>query len=164
MQKVRSMRRETDIIMEKHALNKIKEAYVGEPLPSVRLLNTFKDMTSLYFVTEILDQKLELWQHCRSFGLLSPSLAQYTFRLVCESVARLHRLGIIHRDIKPENMFWSQDRSRVILIDLGSAEDLNRCELRGMVIDKDPRRNTHVNFVGTAQYMAPECVRNKKDP
>jgi len=83
---------------------------------------------------------------------------------VCESVARLHRLGIIHRDIKPENMFWSQDRSRVILIDLGSAEDLNRCELRGMVIDKDPRRNTHVNFVGTAQYMAPECVRNKKDP
>ena len=55
MQKVRSLRKETDIIMEKHALNKIKETYAGHPLPSVRLLNTFKDMTSLYFITEILD-------------------------------------------------------------------------------------------------------------
>lgn len=33
-----------------------------------------------------------------------------------------------------------------------------------MQIDADPRRNTHVNFVGTAQYMAPECVRNHKNP
>lgn len=41
--------------MEKHALNKIKEAYSGEPLPTVRLLNTFKDMSNLYFVTEILN-------------------------------------------------------------------------------------------------------------
>ena len=43
VQKVSSLRKETDIIMEKHALNKIKEAYAGEPLPSVRLLNTWKD-------------------------------------------------------------------------------------------------------------------------
>ena len=54
MQKVRSLRKETDIIMEKHALGKIREAYAGEPLPSVRLHNTFKDMSNLYFVTEIL--------------------------------------------------------------------------------------------------------------
>ena len=33
-----------------------------------------------------------------------------------------------------------------------------------MAIDKHPRRNTHVNFVGTAQYMAPECVRNRDSP
>ena len=52
---MRSKRKETDIIMEKHALNKIKEAYAGEPLPSVHLLNTFRDMDSLYFVTEILN-------------------------------------------------------------------------------------------------------------
>ena len=61
-------------------------------------------------------------------------------------------------------MFWSEDRDRVVLIDLGSAEDLTRRDLRTMVIDKDPRRMTHVNFVGTAQYMAPECVRNKTEP
>lgn len=44
MEKVKSLRKETDIIMEKHALNKIREAYSGEPnLPSVKLLQTFKD-------------------------------------------------------------------------------------------------------------------------
>ena len=58
-------------------------------------------------------------------------------------------------------MFWSENYDRVILIDLGSAEDLTKPEIRQMQIDRDPRRNTHVNFVGTAQYMAPECVRNK---
>ena len=47
-------------------------------------------------------------------------------------------------------MFWSEEKDRVILIDLGSAEDLTRRDLRTMVIDKDPRRMTHVNFVGTA--------------
>ena len=106
---MKSKRKETDIIMEKHALNKIKEAYAGEPLPSVCLLNTFRDMDSLYFITEILNQKLELWEHCRSFGLISNALAKYTFKKVCDSVQKIHALNIIHRDIKPENMFWSED-------------------------------------------------------
>ena len=49
-------------------------------------------------------------------------------------------------------MFWSEDRKRIIIIDLGSAEDLTKREIREMQIeiDKDRRRNTHVNFVGTA--------------
>mmetsp|Transcript_13257 Transcript_13257/g.9352 ORF Transcript_13257/g.9352 Transcript_13257/m.9352 type:complete len:133 (-) Transcript_13257:559-957(-) len=59
-------------------------------------------------------------------------------------------------------MFFSEDLGRIILIDFGSAEDLDKPELRKMQIDNDPRRNTHVNFVGTAAYMAPECVTNKK--
>lgn len=151
--------------MEKHALNKIKEAYKNEPsLPSVRLLNTWKDESNLYFITELLNQRNEIWEHCRSFGLISEALAKYTFVKVCQSLVKLHDLSIIHRDIKPENMFWSEDKKRIVLIDLGSAEDLTRRELRKMVIDKDPRRMTHVNFVGTAQYMAPECVRNKNEP
>ena len=63
-------------------------------------------------------------------------------------------------------MFWSEDRKRIVMIDLGSAEDLENPQIRQMQIeiDKDRRRNTHVNFVGTAQYMAPECVRNKSSP
>lgn len=66
--------------------------------------------------------------------------------------------------MQPENMFWSENHDRVVLIDLGSAEDLTKREIRQMQIDNHPRRNTHVNFVGTAQYMAPECVRNKNNP
>ena len=63
--------------------------------------------------------------------MISPNLAKYAFRKVCDSVAKLHRLGIIHRDLKPENMFWADnDFSRIVLIDLGSAEDLNERGLR----------------------------------
>lgn len=66
----------------------------------------------------------------------------------------------MHRDLKPENMFFNSD-GRIILIDFGSSDDLAEPDLRKVKIDDDPRRNTHVNFVGTSQYMAPECVRNK---
>ena len=52
---------------------------------------------------------MELWEHCRSFGLISNALAKYTFKKVCDSVKKVHALNIIHRDIKPENMFWSED-------------------------------------------------------
>ena len=110
MQKVKSLRKETDIIMEKHALNKLKQTYgTGSELPCVRIVNTFKDQFNLYFITEMLNQKMEVWEHCRNFGMISQSLAKYTFRKVCESVAKLHKISLIHRDIKPENMFWSDD-------------------------------------------------------
>lgn len=61
-------------------------------------------------------------------------------------------------------MFLSEDRKRIILIDFGSAEDLENPQLRKIKIDSDPRRMSHLNFVGTSQYMAPECVRNKGEP
>lgn len=63
------MRRENDILLEKHSLNKIKEKYSKE-MPSVRILATFKDPINLYFLTEIFKSKLEVWEHCRSFGML----------------------------------------------------------------------------------------------
>jgi glycosyltransferase involved in cell wall biosynthesis len=40
-------------------------------------------------------------------------------------------------------------KNKIVLIDFGSSDDLNT-ELRQLKIDKDPRRMTHVNFVGTS--------------
>jgi 3-phosphoinositide dependent protein kinase-1 len=100
-----------------------------------------------------------VWTKCRSYGFLCPSLAAFNFKQICLCVEKLHRAGIVHRDLKPENMFFRGDK--VILIDFGSSDDLTQPELRKMKIDDDPKRLTHVNFVGTSQYMAPECVRNK---
>ena len=74
--------------MEKHSLNKIKTSYVE--LPCVKLIGTFKDQSSLYFLTEIFGQKHEIWEHCRSFGMISTELSQFTFKALCESVALLH--------------------------------------------------------------------------
>jgi len=50
------MNRETDILLEKHSLNKIKEKYGNgdlQQMPTVKLIATFKDDLNLYFLTEM---------------------------------------------------------------------------------------------------------------
>ena len=50
------MNRETDILLEKHSLNKIKEKYGDDDIkemPTVKLVATFKDDLNLYFLTEM---------------------------------------------------------------------------------------------------------------
>jgi len=77
-------------------------------------------------------------------------------------VEKLHRVGIIHRDLKPENMFFSgEDLKSIKLIDLGSADDLVETSIRETFADDEPKRGRHKYFVGTSQYMAPECLRNR---
>ena len=71
--------------MEKHALNKLLEIYgksadSGNNLPCVKLIGTFKDNESLYFLTELLEAKNEVWRSCRAFGLLSNNETRKTFR------------------------------------------------------------------------------------
>ena len=121
--------RENDIYMEKHALIKLRDTYYDKTndlaMPSVRLITTFKDNFNLYFLNEMLRSKNEVWEHCRSFGMLQHDLVCYVFYHICLQVEKLHRVGIIHRDLKPENMFFSgSDLRSVKLIDLGSADDL----------------------------------------
>jgi serine/threonine protein kinase len=157
--KVANLRKETDILMEKHALAKLRDRY-REASPCVKLIGTFKDGGSLCFLMDLLPGKAELWLKCRSFGLLSDASARNTFREICKSVKKVHDAKVIHRDLKPENMFQMADGS-VKLIDFGSAEDLEKPEVRLTHIDDNPKKKQHLNFVGTPQYMAPECVRNQ---
>ena len=79
-------------MMEKHALNKLKAAYGSsdEAMPSVKLIGTFKDDNDLYFLIEMLSK--EVWENCRSFGLLNDKLIRYTFYQICLSVKKLHDL------------------------------------------------------------------------
>lgn len=55
LEQVQKLRRETDIMLEKHSLIKLRECYKHEGLPCVRLIETFKDNSNLYFLTEILE-------------------------------------------------------------------------------------------------------------
>jgi len=86
--KVQNMRRETDVLLEKHALNKVKENYgkAGQDMPTVKLIATFKDPINLYFLTEMFRARNEVWEHCRSFGLLADSMVRYTFYQICLGV------------------------------------------------------------------------------
>jgi serine/threonine protein kinase len=105
-------------------------------------------MESLYFLSEILDHRDEVWAHCRSYGFATSQLALYHFKQLCLAVQKLHLLQICHRDLKPENMFFRKEK--VVLIDLGSSDDLSRPDLRKMQIDDNQKRTQHVNFVGTS--------------
>ena len=100
MAKVKNLRKETDILMEKHALNKLKEKYGEKEMPCVKLIGTFKDHENLYFIMEMLQGKNEMWLACRNFGLLSDQFTRITFREICKSVKKLHDVKIIHRDLK----------------------------------------------------------------
>ena len=68
--------------------------------------------------------------------MVNSKVAAFVFRKICESVQKLHQVGIVHRDLKPENMFFSgPEKEKVILIDLGSSEDLENPEMRKVKID-----------------------------
>ena len=63
-------------MLEKHSLNKIRDTYLSaddsgkDEMPTVKLLATFKDPVSLYFLTEMFRSRMEVWEHCRTFGFL----------------------------------------------------------------------------------------------
>lgn len=57
--KVHQLRKETDILMEKHVLNKVLEhnrskGLKDHDLPCLKIIGTFKDEINLYFITELL--------------------------------------------------------------------------------------------------------------
>jgi serine/threonine-protein kinase len=64
---------------------------------------------------------------------------------LCSAVAYMHSRGVVHRDLKPSNILLGE-RDRPIVADFGMAEMFIQGQLA-------------TNFVGSAQYCAPEIFR-----
>ncbi|CEO94282.1 non-specific serine/threonine protein kinase [Plasmodiophora brassicae] len=149
------------ILNKGHVLRHGKQAYVMNEKailmkldhPGViHLIGTFHDAHSLYFVLELASGG-ELFQQIKSLTRCPESLAQFYVAEIVLILEYIHKNGIIHRDVKPENLLLSED-GHIRLIDFGSAR---RLETRDAA-DERTRKNS---FVGTAEYVPPELLKNQ---
>lgn len=91
---------------------------------------------------------------------MSESLTKHFFCHIFRAVEQLHNtFEIVHRDLKPENVLLTKD-NHIRLIDFGTAKDLSRPDLKGSG-NGSRRRKVFEHYVGTPNYMAPECIHNK---
>ena len=74
--KLQQMRKELDILQEKHSLFKVADAFAAAAdtphSPAVKLVATFSDEVNVYLLMEMLEGK-ELWTYTRTFGVGSPA-------------------------------------------------------------------------------------------
>ena len=83
-------------------------------------------------------------------GPVPSEIAVPLFKQALLGVGAAHRRGIVHRDIKPANIMVNSD-SHIKVMDFGIAK----------VLGVDGRTRTNLRM-GTAWYMAPEQVLNRK--
>lgn len=149
------VKREKEVLM-------LLSVHLKESAPFfVRLFCTFQDDNSLYFVlTRATNGDLLTYlQRAVKFELEVAKF--YTAELV-HAVEHMHTLGIIHRDLKPENILLD-DQRHILITDFGSAKILPKVPLipddANPTDGQLPRRSS---FVGTAQYVSPEILSNKR--
>eukprot|EP00762_Andalucia_godoyi_P001875 ANDGO_05995.mRNA.1 cAMP-dependent protein kinase type 3 len=111
-----------------------------------RLFFTFADSKKLYLVMELVSGG-ELFSHIRDSSFTIPLLDVVRF-YAAELLLALeytHSRGVVHRDIKPENLLLD-GTGHLKLVDFGIAKKI-----------EGPGLHT---FCGTAEYLAPEVLKN----
>lgn len=132
----------------------------------LKLHYTFQDINRLYFVMTYAENG-DLLNYMQKKLLSIKLVKKYTKQLV-SALEHLHKLGIVHRDLKPENILLNSDFD-IFITDFGSAQiynldytkpkDLNYKQSTTTTSKSPDRRNS---FVGTAQYVSPEMLKNRE--
>ncbi|PRP82169.1 3-phosphoinositide-dependent protein kinase 1-like [Planoprotostelium fungivorum] len=127
----------------------------------VKLYYTFKDDQYLYYVLELCPNG-ELLDHISKAGSFEEPCAAFYAAEIIMALEFLHDNGIIHRDLKPENVRSlspaPSDEQQILshlilhikLTDFGTAKIVGK--------EKTARSNS---FVGTAEYVSPELLKEK---
>ena len=76
-------------------------------------------------------------------GRLSPGEASHIGREICLALAAVHGANLIHRDVKAQNVMRAYNGGRIILMDFGAGEFMDRPSAVG-------------KLSGTPLYLAPE--------
>jgi 3-phosphoinositide dependent protein kinase-1 len=117
----------------------------------IRLYCTFADKTSVYYVLELASNG-ELATVIRKYGSLDLTSTRYYAAQLIDTLEFIHEREIIHRDVKPENILLDNEM-RLKVTDFGSAKILGRKE--------EPSETSKRSFVGSADYVSPEVLRNE---
>jgi calcium-dependent protein kinase len=108
----------------------------------------YMDRKNFYFCTELCKGG-ELFDKIKEYKKFSEVQAALFIKTIISAIEHCHERNIVHRDLKPENIvFRTKEHKELVIIDFGDAR----------VVKKD---DTFEDFVGTAFYLAPECVRNR---
>ncbi|KAK5642925.1 hypothetical protein RI129_009092 [Pyrocoelia pectoralis] len=121
----------------------------------VKLYCTFQDAERLYFVLTYAKNG-ELLPHITKNGSWNLECTKYYAAELVLALEQLNDKGIVHRDLKPENILFDENW-HILLIDFGSAKIMTAEDKKENEEDGRKRKNS---FVGTAQYVSPEILRN----
>ena len=156
--RVESLHKERDVLMEKYALEKIapNEYIIG-------YYGSAKDDFEMYILYEYINGG-DLWHKSVIYGMPCEKLIKYYFIQLLKGIKHIHSFNIAHRDIKPENIMVTKDEKTIKIIDFGSSLDLGGTDFEKKMAEmkkkEKKKRPDFVHFVGTPNYMAPECVHN----
>jgi len=108
----------------------------------------YMDQTNFYICTSLCKGG-ELFDKIKELKKFSEVEAAKIMKTIISAIGHCHEKNIVHRDLKPENIvFRTEERKELVIIDFGDAK----------IIEEDA---VYEDFVGTAFYLAPECVRNR---
>jgi len=108
----------------------------------------YMDQKNFYICSELCKGG-ELFDKIKVMKKFSEVEAAKIMRTILSAIAHCHERNIVHRDLKPENIvFRLETQEQLVIIDFGDAKVIDEEEL-------------YEDFVGTAFYLAPECVRNR---
>eukprot|EP00158_Paraphelidium_tribonemae_P003787 Partr_v1_DN26372_c0_g1_i3_m43012 putative 3phosphoinositidedependent protein kinase len=146
------------VAVEKQVLSMLHHPFI------VRLYSTFQDSSSLYFVLEL--GKRELLHVIRSNGGMDVDSAAFYAAEVVLALDHMHLCGVVHRDLKPENILLDASM-HVKVTDFGTAKILSPSTPSPSPDDGDGdtasgRRGSAASFVGTAEYVSPELLNEKR--
>lgn len=113
----------------------------------VKLYYAFQDRDKVYLILEYLAGG-ELFNHLAQEKFMSEKNAAFYIAQIILALRYLHtQLGVIYRDLKPENCMLNY-LGNLVLTDFGLSK----------VSTAEKRKHS---ITGTAQYMAPEVLRNE---
>ena len=128
--------------VERDAMSKLNHPNI------VRLSLTFQDQHNLYYVVEYASHG-DLQTVLNDKYAIDLEESKITLGQVLLGIAHMHQKRILHRDLKPGNILLD-DQNRVKITDFGTAK---------MFADNVPFRCDKGSFVGSADYVSPEVLK-----